>query len=284
MAQATVTDQDRRAAMYREADARFWAQTGYKVGKKLDPADPADAQMMSAWRQAYAVVADEVRRHGWFTPTHRSEAVTSPLAQAAHASSRANEHARAAADATATGAAVDREHHLAAAQLAHEESHAHSTRAAAAQPPSVDPATAHAAAERAQAENALRPAHVASAPELTEQQRVELARQAIANVLEAANAAKRATIGTGTSPAPASPPVAPKRDAAASPDGVAPGARPELDAQGRVIQPSASVSQGSRWWGVVAVGAVCAGAFAAAATLSMRKDRGGRRRRRSAPR
>lgn len=271
--------------MYREANARFWAQTGYKVGLDLDPKVPADVAMMPAWREAYAAVVDEVRRHGWFTPTHRSEVVTGPLAQAAQASSRAHEHARAAADATAAGAAIDREHHLAAAQLAHEESHAHSARAAAAQPPSVDPATAHASAERAQAENAMRPAHAANTPDLTEQERMELARQAIANVLEATNASRRAmTSGASQSaPLPPSPPIAPKRDAAASPDGVAPGEQPELDAQGRVRQPSASVSQGSRWWGAIAVGAVIVGAFAAAATLSMKRDRSSSGRRRKKP-
>jgi hypothetical protein len=288
MSQVTAAQQqaDRQAAMYRETDTRFWAQAKYKIGRKLDPHDPADAAYIPVWNAIYAQVAAEQRAHGWPTPTHRSDAVAGPLSAAAAASARAEQHAHAAADATGAGAGAARDQHLAAAELAHEEAHAHAAVAAAAQPPSVSPEVVREAGMRA--EHGI---PTSAPPNLSDEQRRELARQAIAKVLEVQNSIKRA-MGAPADPArdPARPSSAPaptpttpaKREAASSPDGVAPGAQAELDASGRVKQPTGAPSQASRWWGVVAVGTLCVGAFVGAAVLSSRRSSGGPRRRRRA--
>jgi hypothetical protein len=42
--------------LYHEADARFWAQTGYQPGKRLDPHNALDAKMIPAWQSIYAEV------------------------------------------------------------------------------------------------------------------------------------------------------------------------------------------------------------------------------------
>jgi len=43
----------------KETDARFWAQTGLKVGHKLDPSNPTDAAFIPVWNQIHAQVIAE---------------------------------------------------------------------------------------------------------------------------------------------------------------------------------------------------------------------------------
>ena len=43
----------------RETDARFWAQTGYRPGQKLDPSSPTDKAMMPVWMDVYRKVKAE---------------------------------------------------------------------------------------------------------------------------------------------------------------------------------------------------------------------------------
>jgi len=49
--------------LYDETDHRFWSQTGYSPGHKLDPHDSFDASMMPVWQAIYAKVLGEYN-HG----------------------------------------------------------------------------------------------------------------------------------------------------------------------------------------------------------------------------
>ncbi len=272
-----------QAAIYHEADVRFWAQTGYKVNARLNPDDPADAAWIPAWNEIYATVLTEAKEHGWAVPTHKSSVVMAPLAAAAAAGAAAMQFAHAAADAIADGNHAAHAANVEAAQRAHDEGQVHAAQAARAQPPSLSPETrgAAAAASSAQAQ-----AQASTPPPsgLPDGAKRSILQRAVASLLEANQAAQRAArFDPLAQLSHALPPVAtvvPSRDAAASPDGsgVAPGEQPPIDNQGRVQQPSGKPSQASRWWGAIAVGAVCLGAFAAAAKLSLRGN--GRRRRR----
>ena len=42
-----------------ETDARFWAQTNYRPGQKLDAANPTDRAMMKVWSDIFAKVKRE---------------------------------------------------------------------------------------------------------------------------------------------------------------------------------------------------------------------------------
>ena len=52
-------------SLYEQADILFWQRTKYKVGERLNPADPQDAAMMPAWHAAYA---DVVAAHAGGAP------------------------------------------------------------------------------------------------------------------------------------------------------------------------------------------------------------------------
>lgn len=47
------------STLNQETNARFWAQTGYKPGHKLDDNDPSDRAMRKAWMDVYAKVRAE---------------------------------------------------------------------------------------------------------------------------------------------------------------------------------------------------------------------------------
>lgn len=278
---------EQQKALYHEADVRFWAQTGYKVHDRLNLNDPADAAWIPAWNEIYATVLTEAKEHGWAVPTHRSSVVMAPLDAAAAAAAAAKRFAFAAADAIVHGNPAAHAENVAAAQQAHGAADTHAAQAARAQPPSLSPETQQASATASQAQ-AQAQASTPPPANLPDDAKRSFLQRAVASLLEAQKAAARAaTIDPLGAIARALPPVAtvvPSRDAAASSDGsgVAPHEQPPLDDQGRVQQPSGKPSQASRWWGAIAVGAVCLGAFAAAAKLSSRGTRR-RRRRRSRP-
>lgn len=140
------------AVLDRETDARFWAQTHYRVGQKLNPADPTDRAMMKVWLDIFAKVQREDRA-GKLVLTYTHPAVEQHLgdaelamqAAAAHLDAavndpdpvRAQQHAEAAAAATTTASSA---------------THA----AAALQPATVSPVVVAAAAREA--------AHAAAVP------------------------------------------------------------------------------------------------------------------------
>ena len=149
----TSTPAQSKAVLDRETDARFWAQTHYRVGEKLNPADPTDRAMLKVWLDIYAKVKREDQR-GQLVLTYNHPAVEQHLddarlamrAAAAHLDAaakepnpaRAQQHADAAAVATTTASSV--------------------TQAAAAlQPPTVSPVVVAAAAKEAARAAALPP-------------------------------------------------------------------------------------------------------------------------------
>jgi hypothetical protein len=148
----TSTQGKSNAVLDRETDARFWAQTHYRVNKRLNPADPTDRAMMRVWLDIFAKVQREDRA-GQLVLTythpaveqHLSDAELAMQAAAAHLDAavkepdpvRAQQHAEAAAAATTTASSA---------------THA----AAALQPATVSPVVVAAAAREA--------AHAAAVP------------------------------------------------------------------------------------------------------------------------
>lgn len=130
------------ATINQETDARFWAQTRWKPGQKLDPKNPADQVMIPVWQDIFNKVKAEDAA-GTLVTTFDHPAVAQNLAdaQVAHQAAAAHLDAAAAApdpqtareNVTAAATASD-----VSAQKAHE--------AATKQPPTVSPQLAHDAA------------------------------------------------------------------------------------------------------------------------------------------
>ena len=80
----------------KETDARFWAQTGYRPGQKLDPQDPTDAKMIPVWKDVYAKVKGEDAA-GSLVLTYNNPVVAQHLADAYVADKATHMHADAAA-------------------------------------------------------------------------------------------------------------------------------------------------------------------------------------------
>jgi len=126
----------------RETDARFWAQTGYKVGQKLDPSNPTDREMSKVWLDIWGKVKRE-DRDGTLVTTYNHPEVERSLDDAAIASHAAAGHL----DAAAQEADPDvSQSHVDAAAGASASAAAAARRAAALQPPTVSPIVADAAA------------------------------------------------------------------------------------------------------------------------------------------
>ena len=51
-------------ALHKETNRRFWEQTDYKPGQRLDPAIPADKAMMPVWMAIFRKVSREVDNVG----------------------------------------------------------------------------------------------------------------------------------------------------------------------------------------------------------------------------
>ena len=117
----TTTPGKSNAVLDRETDARFWAQTHYRVGKRLNSADPTDRAMMRVWLDIFAKVQREDRA-GKLVLTYNHPAVEQHLSDAelamqtaaAHLDAavkerdpvRAQQHAEAAAVATTTASSA----------------------------------------------------------------------------------------------------------------------------------------------------------------------------------
>jgi len=131
----------------READARFWAQSHYKVGRKLDPRDPTDRAMAKIWRDVRAKV-DAEDRAGRLVLTYDDPHVVRKLGDAKIASQTADAHVGAA---IAEPDLMAASRHAIAAAIAAAAASVAAHEAASVQPPTVSPIVADAAAQEAAA-------------------------------------------------------------------------------------------------------------------------------------
>lgn len=138
-----------RGLLDKEADARFWSQTHYKPGQRLDPKDPTDAKMIPLWLDIYGKVKGEYDA-GKLVLTYNHPVVAQNLADAEVADKVAAMHLDAAASSPDPQAA---QQNAAAAATAAQVSAEKTREAAAAQPPTVSPPLAKEAAKRASAEH-----------------------------------------------------------------------------------------------------------------------------------
>lgn len=130
--------------LYDEADARFWAQTGYSPGKKLDPKNPLDRKMIPTYYDIYRKVVAEWRA-GKVIWSHDNPTVVSAIAAAAQHTADAIGHIATASQAIATGlvpTSQDVQKPLADAHASHVAAQQATAVAAAHQPPTVDPGLA----------------------------------------------------------------------------------------------------------------------------------------------
>ena len=118
-----------------ETDARFWAQTGYKPGQKLDPNNPTDKAMEPTWRDINSKVKSEAAA-GTLVTTFDHPHVQQNLSDAAVANKAAGIHAALAA---AAPDAETAQSNIAAAAAAHQISTQKAQEAASVQPPTVSP-------------------------------------------------------------------------------------------------------------------------------------------------
>lgn len=126
-----------------ETDARFWAQTGYKPGKKLNPAhDATDAKMARVWLDVQRKVAAQAKA-GTLVLTYDHPIVSSALdrAEIAHDVTVAQLAAAAAAP-----TAEIRDVHLDDARAADAARQQAAAQASAIQPPTASPVIASIAA------------------------------------------------------------------------------------------------------------------------------------------
>jgi len=129
----------------RETDARFWASTNYKPGKKLDPKDPADAPYIKIWNDTHAKVQREADG-GKLVTTYDHPVVAQNLADAEVANKAAAASLDAALKAPDPATA---ETHAATAATAVQISDQKANEAAAQQPPTVSPEAVKAAGQEA---------------------------------------------------------------------------------------------------------------------------------------
>jgi len=148
----TSTQAKASTVLDRETDARFWAQTHYRVGERLNPKDPTDRAMMKVWMDIYGKVKREDQA-GQLVLTHNHPAVEQHLGDAQLAMQAAAAHLDAAANEPDP---VRAQQHAEAATVATATASAANQAAASFQPPTVSPVVVSAAAHEA--------AHAAAVP------------------------------------------------------------------------------------------------------------------------
>jgi hypothetical protein len=131
-----------RSLLDKETDARFWSQTHFKPGQKLDPKDPQDAKMIPVWLDIYRKVKLEDDA-GRLVLTYNHPVVAQNLADA-----RVADQAAAAHLDTAVVQPQAAPQNIAAAATAAQVSAQKTREAARLQPPSVSPNLAHDAARQ----------------------------------------------------------------------------------------------------------------------------------------
>lgn len=163
---APVGTPDHDTLINRETDARFWAQTGYKVGQKLDSNSPTDKAMIKVWLDIHAKVLREDAA-GKLVVTYNHPAVVDHLAESQAAGQAAAVHLDAAATAAADPykAPEIAQDHIKAATAALAVSQQRAQQAAALQPPTVSPAVAQVASHDAHAAAAMPPPNVKILPD-----------------------------------------------------------------------------------------------------------------------
>ena len=135
-----------KTTLDKETDARFWAQTGYKPGQRLDPHDPNDRRMATVWLDVrHKVEAEDAA--GALRITYDHPDVQGGISDAEVASAAAAAHLE-----SATGSDPAAEDHARAATDAVRAAAEGAARAAAVQPATVSPhvaedAAAHVASE-----------------------------------------------------------------------------------------------------------------------------------------
>ncbi len=132
-----------RGLLAKETDARFWAQTHYKPGQKLDPSDPSDARMIPVWNDIFQKVSAEDAR-GALVITYNHPVVAQNLADAQVADQVTAVHLDAAAGSPDPAAM---QQNVGAAANAADVSAQKTREAAQLQPPTVDPQLAHGAGD-----------------------------------------------------------------------------------------------------------------------------------------
>lgn len=205
----------------RETDARFWAQTAYKVGRRLDPSDPTDRKMMPIWIDIWGKVRREDAA-GDLVLTYNHPDVERGLSDSEIAGHISDSHADVAS--STPDPELARAHAAAAAQAATIAS-SRARVAAFDQPPTVSPSVADAVAAsvardagvpgRPSAVADLHPGHPAIASEAAQPiLPPEVAAQATAAPARPAPAPTSPTGPTPPMPSMA-PPMAPPRGAGA---------------------------------------------------------------------
>ena len=124
-----------RDILNQETNARFWAQTGYKPGKRLDPNNPLDKAKMPVWMDIFRKVTAEANA-GTLVTTYDQPEVAQQLSDAEVASTVAAAHVDAATKAPDPATA---QQHAAAAAVAAQVSSQKLNEAASNQPPTVSP-------------------------------------------------------------------------------------------------------------------------------------------------
>lgn len=142
---STSTRQISKSLLDKETDARFWAQTGYKIGHKLDPKDLTDKAMVKVWLDIYAKVKREDDA-GKLVVTYNHPAVEKHLDDAAQANQTVDAHLD---HAVTTPSEVESQQHVEAAAVASRSAANSAAAAAVLQPPTVSPIVVTAAAQEA---------------------------------------------------------------------------------------------------------------------------------------
>lgn len=119
-----------------ETNARFWSQTGYRVGRQLDKTNPLDAKMLPVWANIYNKILAEYRA-GTVKWTYKHPRVATALATASHANASMVAHIDAAHQAAAQGAHAAAVDLLRDAEIAHRAGQLAASDAASYQPFSV---------------------------------------------------------------------------------------------------------------------------------------------------
>jgi hypothetical protein len=140
-----------RGIILKEVDARFWAQTHYKVGQRLDPSNPTDAKMIPVWKDIYQKVKSEDRA-GNLVITYNHPVVAQNLADAKVADQVAATQLDAAASASDPATA---QQSVATAATASQIAAQKTREAAQLQPPSVSPPLAQDAAQKTSADSTV---------------------------------------------------------------------------------------------------------------------------------
>ena len=124
-----------RDILNKETNARFWAQTGYKPGQRLDPNNPLDKAKMPVWMDIFRKVNAEADA-GTLVTTYDRPEVAQPLADAEVAQKVATIHVDAGAKAPDPDTA---QQHVSAAMTAQQVAALKLKEAAQNQPPTVSP-------------------------------------------------------------------------------------------------------------------------------------------------